>query len=451
MRFICLLIGLLVADLSAGQSTSDQDTPPDTLIVELTPQRGYGPFRRGMVSASTTPEPDDSWYGLRGATQGVPDTLQEGRLFFQDFDFEQLVYQRYRQGALSSEKALGAFATWGTDTLRLTPDPVNVSVAVFAGRDAKGQHVFVFDTDNDEDLSDEEALTLPANEPEDVPGLDVPWFEAGASAKVVFEVYDGQQIRQDSVFLRITPYSTSPNGNYLVSTDRYYTGETQTDDERTLEWFATHGYAHGHFMPVNTQVALLTGAENEPRSVEEGYEPYLIDDVLEVGDGFYRIDHVTPGGEELVLVEASSTPDEGLRVGMTAPEIEATTLAGEPFRLSDLRGKYVLLDFWGTWCAPCITEVPNLKWADRVYGGERFQIVGIAKDNPSAVKAFMERLELAWPQIIQEKDRVILDAYRVQGFPTTFLIGPEGKIVAKDSELRGTALMDTLSELLDEE
>ena len=446
MRLICLLIGLLATDLSIGQPTQNQGTTPDMLIVELTPQRGYGPFRIGMGQARTAHEPGDAWYGLRGATRGVPDTLQDGRLVFHDFDFWQLVYQRYREGALAPEQALDVLSEWGIDTLSLSPEPVNVSVAVFAGRDVEERHVLVFDTDNDEDLSDEEAVTLPADEPE-----DVPWFEAGASAKVAFEFYDGQQIQQDSVFLRVNPYEIPKHGVYMVSADRYYTGETQTSDGRTLEWFAWRGYGDSHFMASNTEVVLLTGAEGEPRTVEEGYEPYLVEQVLEVDGRFYRIDHVTPGGEELVLVEASSTPDEGLRVGMTAPEIEATTQAGEPFRLSEQRGKYVLLDFWGTWCGPCIAEVPNLKWADRVYVGERFQIVGIAKDEPVAVEAFMERLGLTWPQIIQEEDRAILDTYRIQGFPTTFLIGPDGKIVAKDSELRGTGLMDTLSGLLDEE
>ena len=446
MRFICLLIGLLMTSPAIGQPTSASNATPDTLIVELTPQRGYGPFEQGMGEPRRAHEPGDAWYGLRGTTQGVPDTLQDGQLGFQDFDFWQLAYQRYREGALPPEQALDVLSEWGIDTLSLSPEPVNVSVAVFSGRDAEGSHVFIFDTDNDEDLSDEQALTLPAEKPE-----GIPWYETGASAKVAFEIYDGERIKQDSAFVRITPYEIPKHGRYLISTDRYYTGETQTEDGRTLEWFATHGYSWGIFRRENTRVALFTGAEGEPRSVAEGYEPYLVEQMLEVDGRFYRIDHVTPGGERLVLVEASSTPDEGLRVGMTAPEIEATTLAGEPFRLSDLRGKYVLLDFWGTWCAPCIAEVPSLKWADRVYGGERFQIVGIAKDEPGAVEAFMERLGLAWPQIIQEEDRAILDAYRVQGFPTTFLIGPDGKIVAKDSELRGTALMDTLSELLDGE
>ena len=446
MRLVCLLIGLLITNLSTGQSTPDPDATPDTLIVELTPQRGYGPFQRAMGAADTVPEPGDAWYGLRGVTRGVPDTLDEGQLLFHDFDFAQLMYQRYRQGALSAEQALETLAEHGIDTLGLSPDPVNVSIAFFAGRDAERRHVFIFDTDNDEDLSDEEALTLPAEEP-----ADVPWFEAGASAKVAFEFYDGQQIRQDSVTLRVTPYQIPENGRYLTSAERHYTGAMPIAGGDTLVWLAARAHSQSHFDQSNTRVMLLTGAEGEPRSVEEGYEPYLIDDVLEVDGRFYRIDHVTPVGEKLVLVEASSTPDEGLRVGMTAPEIEATTLAGEPFRLSQQRGKYILLDFWGTWCAPCIAEVPNLKWADRVYSGERFQIVGIAKDEPGAVEAFMERLGLTWPQIIQEEDRVILDAYRVQGFPTTFLIGPDGKIVAKDAELRGMGLMDTLSELLDEE
>ena len=174
-----------VAALCAGVATAQPVLAPeassDTLLVELSPQRGYGPFQKSMGGAGTVHEPGEAWYGLRGAISGAPDTLQEGQLLFHDFDFEQLTYQRYRQGALSAEKALSALTTWGTDTLGLSPEPVDVSVAVFAGRDAEGRHVFVFDTDNDEDLSDERAATLPAEAPE-----DVPWFEAGATAQVAY-------------------------------------------------------------------------------------------------------------------------------------------------------------------------------------------------------------------------------------------------------------------------
>ncbi|MGI9175535.1 MAG: hypothetical protein ACR2GR_09490, partial [Rhodothermales bacterium] len=119
MRFVFLLIGLLITDLSTGQPAQNQDATPDTLIVELTPQRGYGPFLEGFGEPGRAREPDDAWYGLRGETQGVPDTLQEGQLHFCDFDYWQLVYQRYREGAFSPENALDVLSEWGIDTLSL--------------------------------------------------------------------------------------------------------------------------------------------------------------------------------------------------------------------------------------------------------------------------------------------------------------------------------------------
>lgn len=139
-----------------------------------------------------------------------------------------------------------------------------------------------------------------------------------------------------------------------------------------------------------------------------------------------------------------------IEVGETAPEFQVTTLEGTAFRLSDQRGKVVLVDFWATWCAPCIGDMPKIKRALETYGRDgRFVVIGISLDDPSStVKEFVGNGRAPWPHAVlgPSETNPVAKAYNVSAIPATFLIGPDGKVVAKD--LTGTRLERELSRLL---
>lgn len=132
---------------------------------------------------------------------------------------------------------------------------------------------------------------------------------------------------------------------------------------------------------------------------------------------------------------------QSVLAGMAAPDFEATTLDGQPFKLSELRGKVVLVDFWATWCAPCVAELPNLMKLYEEFGGEHFAVVGISFDRDAATtRKFAGARGLRWPQIWAERadEGPIAGLYGVGGIPATFLIGADGKVLERD--LRGEAL-----------
>lgn len=139
-----------------------------------------------------------------------------------------------------------------------------------------------------------------------------------------------------------------------------------------------------------------------------------------------------------------------IRVGETAPDFTATTLDGRPIKLDDLKGKIVLLDFWATWCAPCLAEMPNLKRAIDRYGKDgRFVVIGISLDDDAeSVKRFVKQHGMGWAQVVlgPAEQNPVARKYNVSGVPAMFLIGPDGKVVAKD--VRGRRLDTELSKLL---
>ena len=144
---------------------------------------------------------------------------------------------------------------------------------------------------------------------------------------------------------------------------------------------------------------------------------------------------------------ASSTPVSEL-VGKPAPDFLVTDLKGEELTLEKYRGQVVLLDFWATWCGPCIREMPNVKRTYEKYKDQKFQIIGISLDrSQQPLEAFIEREGLAWVHY-WDKSQKITNQYGVRGIPSVFLIDGEG--VIRKTNLRGHSLETAVAELVKE-
>ena len=114
-----------------------------------------------------------------------------------------------------------------------------------------------------------------------------------------------------------------------------------------------------------------------------------------------------------------------------APDFELPDLQGNPLKLSSLRGKYVVLDFWGSWCIWCIRGIPHMKEAYKKYK-DKMEILGVdCQDTEEKWKAAVEEHQLPWLQVRCPEDylQTLGQQYRIQGFPTKVIIDPEGRLV----------------------
>lgn len=157
-----------------------------------------------------------------------------------------------------------------------------------------------------------------------------------------------------------------------------------------------------------------------------------------------------PDTKMILQIKQQLDEMRALSIGQVAPEIESTNPNGELLKLSDYRGKYVLIDFWAAWCKPCRQENPNLVRMYAQYKEKGLEIFGVSLDR--AREPWIEAIAadgLTWPQVsdLTYFDGPAPTTYKINAIPASFLLDPEGRIVARD--LRGASLENKLAELFD--
>lgn len=468
-----LLSVLLVTLLVLFAVSSCRKGDPEVIVVSLSSQPGPGriAFAMGAVGPSSDPI-HGQWDLSDEVVVGIPDTLTDLYVRFLDFQWSHLLLDAYLRGRIDSAD----YHSYRDPTLNVTlPNRAfDQHVHYAVGRESDGDFVIVFDTDNDEDLSDENALLFPWE------GRAVEYREYFARLKsrvdwlrmmgsmpqvtVAVQLFDGERVHDASVHISIIPHlkAVRPTGQsdettelptYMIGTYQNMVGITEIHGVEYTFWAGVRRLAG--YDPRDAEVWFEKGDQREAEvdsTKQLPVNPYLIGQVVDLNGRFYRLDDISVDGSLLRLVSVENEPGVGIRSGMDAPAFSALTIDGEGLKLSDYRGKYVLLDFWSTSCGPCIKDLPKLREVYGEFSREEFEIIGIAEDTPEWLRGFVQDNGVEWSQITQDRNEdgqgAVLEEYRVTGIPAYFLIDPDGKVVDPTLSIHPSDLGDTLRELI---
>jgi thiol-disulfide isomerase/thioredoxin len=146
----------------------------------------------------------------------------------------------------------------------------------------------------------------------------------------------------------------------------------------------------------------------------------------------YQVIGIDPAKNLLVLNKISQEIRSINQAGFQAPSIVGKDIStAQSINLKDYKGKYVYLDFWGSWCAPCIEQIPELKRIYNLTSREKLIFIGIAvkETGKNKVKAEIRKNKIKWANLISDTKNPIAEQYGINRYPTNILIDPNGKIL----------------------
>ncbi|RDV15468.1 AhpC/TSA family protein [Pontibacter diazotrophicus] len=252
------------------------------------------------------------------------------------------------------------------------------------------------------------------------------------------------------------------DNNVQIEGDSKAIWESSVTGSPLTEEFALHN--RQYFTPARQKIVALSNSMRDPGKQEElGRLQQGIMDTMHLWTEKYIREH-PDSFLSLFYLQSLGTEKKRQMLGMISPELqehsiakatrkkaelEASVSAGKPapvftvqdmkgnrVSLSDYKGQYVLLDFWGSWCGPCIKLIPETKAAYEKYKGKKVQFMGIAYDEEkdrAKLSGMIEKHGMAWPQIFQDMSEGVqsgvVGKYLVTSFPSVILINPKGSIV----------------------
>ena len=408
---------------SAAKGTSTED---DQIVVPL---QWVRPSEDVTDDVPRVDFEDRGWirkWPIESGLQGLPPA--DRILFYGIFDLsaESIVL------SLSPERA--AERLW-TLPQREAPDS---RVSWINALDDDGDEVFYFDSDNDEDFADEEPVY-----PEDF-GFGSTVYGIRAESEVHFEYTDGEQVKEKTVPVDVVKYEQyakkrSPdNPKFKGHVFDMRVGSVELNGEE-VKLAVVSGIDAATYHAKSGDILWDLNKDGFFENETESRECYRIDSPFNILGRSLQVERISPSGDEIVLVPADvEVPSKSeITKGEPAPEFAVVDVHGDTLRLSDFRGRHVLLDFWATNCGPCIKDTPELVEIYRANQAHGLEIIGISSDKSrDAVLRYVEKNGIEWPQVLEiENETKTKKIYHIGGIPSYVWVGPDGVVI--NPELKG--------------
>lgn len=436
MKIILFLVSLLCWNLSTAQN--------NIIEIPIKAQNGYGPFELGFASISTYSEDkNDPLYKTYVESKGIPKGWTNVKKGSIEINGVQFIYQNYLLGKISKNyyESSTSKLNWSPENLFLSKKELKCTIAFAYTKDITGKIKMVIDANNNHDFSDEKIFTPIAIKSFNDLSItnDTVLFEQSIIVKFESEV--NNVIIEKTVPLSIIHIIS--DDILLYNFPQYLT--TSFEGEKIA-------ICSNRFTDISSRDPLIAIMDDNTKKVD--YENYIsINEFVKLKNKIYKNKGLNLNKNVLMLEQ----------VDLPYNQLYSTQIGFKPFpfeghdfktkseiSLDKYKGKYLLIDFWATWCKPCIEELANLKKIYDTVDKSKFEILGIVGD--SQAEALEDRIiksSINWAQIQSDNKNKISKTYGIIGYPTTFLINPDGVIVAKN--LRGKDLENRINELIKNE
>ena len=400
----------------------------------------FGPFSPGYLTVDLVPLAQAKAKRSYHLLKGIPSSWKELKQGVIPLDNDQYVVQRLKAGEMSNDayKDYQTESHWSTVSRELSFTPIRCFVYVVTGIDEQGRFQVLIDSNNNLDVSDE-----PPFEPATYSSMfNSP--EMSTIRPIQFERYlNGKVVKAAS---KLAIWRSADE--IKVSFPLYGQATFPESGERIA--VVSKNLSNPNF--INSVAIVLTDSviqrANEPgkRVWTKGMSKE--GEYLSIGQDTYQYAGVNLARQVIRLKKMNRNDTlYSTQRGYVAPPFTAVEFTTKkPLSLASLRGKYVLLDFWGTWCAPCRAEMPSLKMVYEQFDRSKVEFIGIVtNDTPEKLRQYLDQEKITWPQLLSEEADKIAERYQVNSYPTTVLIDPQGKVVLTD--IRGSNLMQVLYQL----
>ncbi len=399
---------------------------------------GYGLFTPGYGGVDWERGPDDNdWYKTYQPVKGIPASWKDVKKGMIWLDANQFAYQNYQAGLLQADVYHGLKESWKINTTQLSPKPTRCFVYVATGITGDGKQGVLVDTNHDLDFANERVIYPPTTASIWKTG---PLQEAIVSLPADF-YRDGQVVTRPVKVL-----FTVSEDNVLYNYPTHATASIRSGGETKLLMIAPGSFTNPLY---ESAVAAIVTARHDSTHRFGANDCIRLGEYIAVGSDVFELNRVDLVRNLLRLKRVSKQDSLfSSQVGFRPYPFSAINLhTDKKLSLSDYKGRYVLIDFWGTWCGPCRAETPHLRMAYEQFNRSDLEIIGIGCDDTAdKIKAYCASEKAQWPQILADDTNKLVDRYHVSSWPTTILLDRQGKVIAKN--LRGSQVVKLLNQFV---
>ena len=384
---------------------------------------GNGPFEYALPAMKWD---DTSIVNSYSQVKNIPSNLKNIRKGIIYFDVAQYLFQSYVSGKISEEnfEKIKKNPMLKFDDKVLLKNEIKCYVNIISATNERNEQVCIIDANNNNDFKDDKLF---------IPVFDsLPDEELNRHLiKVACQRMLNGKLINDTVPLLITQ-----DGSLLAFSVAQYATTTLNINKKSYKLAVCPLY----FLNRTWKQAQLVLLSDSLKTRKASQNLIVANDgFITIGENIYKFIGVDITKNLLSLQKISRRVEFSSQVGFRAPLFKSADLFTEnEISLASQKGKYIFLDFWGTWCQPCRQQLPELIKLNNAIDTSKFVLISIASsDELNNLKSFIAKENMLWPQIFSDK---ITEQYHVNGFPTSFLINPNGIIVARDlsmDELKG--------------